>query len=81
MFSSELVLSQLQLLKIFDIALIQLCGYPIRLRHSNFLKNYQILCIDNKAKLLSSKEKCHNILVSARLKDWYIGNTMVSAAL
>lgn len=76
-FSREFVLSQLQQFKLLDIALIQSCGFPVRLKHSHFLKNYGALFVDN-AQILSDVEKCNHILSSANLKEWHVGNTMVN---
>ena len=72
------MLSQLQQFKLLDIALIQSCGFPVRLKHSNFIKNYDALLVDN-SQLLSDVKKCGHILTSANLKEWHIGSTMVSS--
>lgn len=71
------MLNQLQQFKILDIALIQSCGFPIRLKHSHFVKNYEALFVDTKSQLLTDKEKCFSILDRANLKEWHIGKTMV----
>lgn len=76
-FNCEYVLSQIQQFKILDIALIQSCGFPVRLTHSNFLKNYSVLCVNSNAELLSDKEKCVVILDVSHLKEWHVGQTKV----
>lgn len=76
-FNSEIVLSQLQQFKILDIALIQSCGFPVRLKHSHFIKNYEALFLDSKSRVLSDREKCFSILDRANLKEWHVGKTAV----
>lgn len=71
------MLSQLQQFKILDIALIQSCGYPVRLKHSNFLKVYGALFVEDGSQVLSNVEKCFHILDVANLKEWHVGKTMV----
>lgn len=75
------MLSQLQQFKVLDIALIQSCGFPIRITHSNFLKNYGALLVGDDKETLSAADKCVGILDSANLKEWYVGKTMVSCML
>ena len=71
------MLSQLQQFKLLDIALIQSCGFPVRLKHSNFLKNYGALFVDN-TQIYSDVEKCNSVLSSANIKEWHVGKTMVT---
>ena len=77
MFNCEVVLNQIQQFKILDVALIQSCGFPVRLKHSIFLKNYNALYVDDKSQVLCDSDKCFRILDTANLKEWHVGKTVV----
>ena len=78
-FYPEFVLKQLQQFKILDAALIQSCGFPIRIKHSIFLQNYNSLFVDAKITEVSAREKCERILQAAHIKDYHVGLTMVGS--
>lgn len=77
-FDRDLVLNQLQQLRVLDTALIQSYGYPRHVHREVFVEQYgELLSKANSVE--PSTENCRKILQVARLEDWEIGNTKVSA--
>ncbi len=77
-FHSEVVLDQLQELKVLDTALMQSCGYPVRLNHDKFFVNYHVLLSPQATSECDTlAEKCEKILQEAAVKNYHVGTNSV----
>ncbi|XP_064396832.1 uncharacterized protein LOC135343755 isoform X2 [Halichondria panicea] len=75
-FDSSHVLTQLQHLRVLDTALIQSCGYPVRISHDKFIDSYSPLLIC-KNSTHSPSETCRALIQAAQLEDYLVGSHQV----
>ena len=74
------MLTQLQHLRVLDIALIQSCGYPVHLEHGVFVERYSSLLIGNRSPVKEGRDVkaiCQVVLSQLKLTDYRIGNSQV----
>ena len=71
------VLTQLQHLRVLDVALIQSCGYPIRMSHDKFMTSYSSLLISEDTTQLP-RDTCRALVEAAQLEDCVVGSHQVS---